>query len=100
MILIVRLWITLYATAIIVKNIESCQVDLDLPYMMISISTIQSWLILYILMAHLFYILLMKEHNFKLVDGYKASAPNIHKMYYECAGSTHIWDPLTLLHMI
>ena len=38
MILIVRLWIILYTTATIIKNIESCLVDLDLFYIMISIS--------------------------------------------------------------
>ena len=37
-------------------------------------------------MAHPFYILLIKEHSFKLVDGCKILAPSIHRMYYECAG--------------
>jgi hypothetical protein len=40
MTLIVKLWNILYATATIIKNIESRLVDLDLPYIMTSTSTI------------------------------------------------------------
>ena len=40
MILTIRPWTILYTTATIVKNIESCLVDLDLPYMIILILTI------------------------------------------------------------
>ena len=51
-------------------------------------------------MAHHFYILLMKEYNFKLVNGCKISVLSIYRMYYKYTGSTHIWDPLILLYII
>jgi hypothetical protein len=89
MTLIVRLWNILYATATIVKNIESRLVDLDLPYMITSTLTIQLWLILCILMVYHFCILLMKEHNFKLADSCKISALSIHGIYYKYTGLTH-----------
>ena len=57
---------------------ESHLVDLDLPYIIILTSTIQLWLILCILIAHHFYILLIKEYDFKLVDGYKILMLSIH----------------------
>ena len=59
--LIARPQIISHATATIIKNIKSRLVDSDLPYIIISISTIQSWLILCILMAHPFCISLIKE---------------------------------------
>ena len=62
---------------------ESHLVDLDLPYIITSTSTIQLWLILCILIVYHFYILLIKEHNFKLVDNYKISALSIHGIYYK-----------------
>jgi len=68
---------------------ESCLVDLDLPYIIILILTIQSWLILCILIAHPFCILLMKEHDFKLADSCKTLAPSIYGIYYKCAGSIY-----------
>ena len=37
---------------------------------------------LYILMAHPFYILLIKEYDFKLVDNCKVSVLNIYGIYY------------------
>jgi len=37
-------------------------------------------------MAYLYYILLMKEYDFKLADSCKALVPSIYRMYYECAG--------------
>ena len=64
---------------------ESCLVDLDLPYIITSTLTIQLWLILYILIAHHFYILLMKEYNFKLIDSCKILALSIYGMYYKYA---------------
>ena len=65
------------------QNMESRLVYSDLFYIMILISTIQLWLILYTSMAHPFCILLIKEHNFKPVDGYKTLALNIYKIYYK-----------------
>jgi hypothetical protein len=100
MTLIVRLWNILYATATIVKNIESRLVDSDLPYIITLTSTIQLWLILYILMAYHFCILLMKEHDFKLVNGCKTLAPSIHGIYYKYTKSTYTWDPLILSYII
>ena len=40
MILIVKLWNILYAAATIIKNMESCLVDLDLLYIIILTLTI------------------------------------------------------------
>ena len=62
---------------------ESCLVDSDLPYIIISTSTIQLWLILCILIAHHFCILLIKKYDFKLIDSCKISVLSIYRIYYE-----------------
>ena len=51
-------------------------------------------------MAHYFYILLIKEYDFKLADSCKILMLSIYGMYYEYTKLIYTWDPLILLYIM